>query len=452
MKFPNLQSSALLLPSGNLSKGVLFIVSLGLGQWIFSEFIHVPGGGLGIIVLLGGVWLISKPLGGSFDAPQSVQGWVRRCQEVLAQFEDLEGDGTNRLKSNERVNDLKEIVERVGPQKIAFVSSSGVELPDKERVQQAIAGDNPLSLSWTSSLPFKDSSWVWPKSLFDQDLLLYVLPLPLRASDLLWLEKIPVDQPSWVMVSSHDLSASWPEQLNALQAQLPHRWNDRILRWSKPDQDLYKLLTPVRRILERPKRNIDLTRQRLLSKLHTSWQLDLENLRRRKFRVVQQRTQWVVAGAVFASPVPSTDLLALSVANGLMIQEMAQIWSCSWKAESLQIIARQLATTAIAQGVVEWSGHALLGVAKLHGSSWLAAGTMQAMSAAYLTRVVGRSMADWMALNNGVSEPDLEMLKKQAPELVASAANKERVNWNGFLKQATNWVNERNTGIDILSI
>ena len=126
-----------------------------------------------------------------------------------------------------------------------------------------------------------------------------------------------------------------------------------------------------------------------------------------------------------------------------MIKEMAGIWSCSWRSESLQVVARQLAGAALAQGVVEWSGQALLGVAKLHGSSWLAAGTLQALSAAYLTRVVGRSMADWMALNNGVAEPDLEALKRQAPQLVAIAAEQERVNWAGFLKQASNWINDR---------
>ena len=168
-----------------------------------------------------------------------------------------------------------------------------------------------------------------------------------------------------------------------------------------------------------------------------------------KFRVVQQRTQWVVAGAVFASPVPSTDLLALSVANGLMIKEMAQIWSCSWKAETLQIISKQLAIAAVAQGVVEWTGHALFSVAKLHGTSWLAAGTMQALSAAYLTRVVGRSMADWMALNNGVSEPDLEALKKQAPLLIAKAADQERRDWSGFLKQASSWLKEHDEDLKI---
>ena len=101
--------------------------------------------------------------------------------------------------------------------------------------------------------------------------------------------------------------------------------------------------------------------------------------------------------------------------------------------------AKHLAGAALAQGVVEWSGQALLGVAKLDGSSWLAAGVMQALSAAYLTRVVGASMADWMALNAGVAEPDLELLKQQAPLLVAKAAEQERMNWQAFLQQARQW-------------
>ena len=82
----------------------------------------------------------------------------------------------------------------------------------------------------------------------------------------------------------------------------------------------------------------------------------------------------------------------------------------------------------------------LLGLAKLDSGSWLVAGAMQALSAAYLTRVVGRSMADWLALNAGVAEPDLAMLKQQAPLLVAKAAEEERLDWSGFLQQSRHWL------------
>ena len=107
---------------------------------------------------------------------------------------------------------------------------------------------------------------------------------------------------------------------------------------------------------------------------------------------------------------------------------------------------------AIAQGVVEWSGQSLLSLAKLDGSSWVAAGTIQALSAAYLTRVVGRSMADWMALNNGVTQPDLELIKQQAPQLVSKAAELERVDWVAFLKQSKEWIQSQSINYKVKSV
>jgi len=99
---------------------------------------------------------------------------------------------------------------------------------------------------------------------------------------------------------------------------------------------------------------------------------------------------------------------------------------------------------------MEWT--VLLSLAKLDGSSWVAAGTIQALSAAYLTRVVGRSMADWMALNNGVTQPDLELIKQQAPQLVSKAAELEKVDWVAFLKQSKEWIQSQSNNYKVKSV
>jgi hypothetical protein len=65
---------------------------------------------------------------------------------------------------------------------------------------------------------------------------------------------------------------------------------------------------------------------------------------------------------------------------------------------------------------------------------------LQALSAAYLTRVVGRAMADMLALSAGVSEPDLAEIKRQAPLLVARAAEAEKLDWPAFLEQGRQWL------------
>ena len=107
-------------------------------------------------------------------------------------------------------------------------------------------------------------------------------------------------------------------------------------------------------------------------------------------------------------------------------------------------LAVQLAKAALSLGVVEWSGAALASVVKLHAATWLVGGALQALSAAYLTRVVGRAMADYLALAAGVPEAELDaLLQRQAPLLVARAAEEERIDWAGFLQQGRQWLAER---------
>jgi putative ABC transport system permease protein len=95
--------------------------------------------------------------------------------------------------------------------------------------------------------------------------------------------------------------------------------------------------------------------------------------------------------------VPSLDVLVLAAANGLMLKDMARIWECSWSLEQLQAAALHLAKACLTLGVVEWSSQALAGLVKLHGATWLVGGAVQALSAAYLTRVVSHAMADVFA-------------------------------------------------------
>jgi uncharacterized protein (DUF697 family) len=150
----------------------------------------------------------------------------------------------------------------------------------------------------------------------------------------------------------------------------------------------------------------------------------------------------VVATAVLVTPLPSLDLLVVAAAQALMLKEMAKLWDCPWSADQLRTAAVELGKAALAQGVVEWSSQALASAVKLHGATWLVGGALQALSAAYLTRVVGRSMADLLALSAGVSEPDLARIRLEAPLLVARAAEEERLNWSGFLSQGRQWLQE----------
>ena len=413
----------------------LAVAGAGLlaGHWLISDVMHVPGGGLGLLAAGGVViWLGRKPSKPWFAAPVSLDGWIARCQEVLDQFARFEQQPSADLA---RRAELKLVVERSGPVRMAMVALGVPQGPNEDDLSRSLAGSVSLSLSFCHPLITDDGSRCWPRGLLDQDLILFTLGTPLLASDLLWLQQLPDDQPAWLLVTPEGQESS-PDAISALVADLPDRWRERILVHD-PSMSLRAALGPLRRLL---KQAASETRPRLLADLHRRWQRDLESLRRERFLQIQQRTQWVVAGSVLASPVPSLDLLAVAVANGLMIKEMGEIWGTSLQPDVLREAAAQLARVALAQGVVEWTGQTLLGLAKLDGGSWLIAGAMQALSAAYLTRVVGRSMADWLAVNAGVDELDLVALKQQAPLLVARAAEQERLNWNGFVQQSRDWL------------
>ncbi|WP_413746023.1 YcjF family protein [Synechococcus sp. MIT S9507] len=441
---PSLSKGDGTMTSGLIRRALLSVGVIGTGQWLLSDVMHIPGGGLGVAAAAGLWWLARPVKQPSFREPASLKGWIQRCEEVLSQFEELEAElGLQGLRTP-REKELRRIEDFDAPLSLGVVATEGSGLPSTVHLQQALAGVSSLDLCLANPLPVTSRSWSWPDDLQELDVLMHVLSLPLRAADLLWLDQLPADRPVWLLLrSSSDLSAE--DHLEALCCQLPERWHQFLLPWSGEALELRGVLQPVRQQLMRSQRVRQGTRQRLLSSLHRRWQAELETLRRERFRLLLQRSQWIVAGVVIASPVPSVDLLAVAVGNGLMVKEMATIWGCSWSAEVLQVVARQLGSAALAQGVVELSGQALLGLAKLDGASWIAAGAMQGLSAAYLTRVVGVSMADWMALNAGVAEPDLEELKRQAPLLVARAAEQERLNLPGFAQQAREWIQDRNS-------
>ena len=426
---------AKLLPVSKDLTGRLALAGGGLflGQWLIGDLLHIPGGGFGVLLAGAGVWWLSRrTTAPSFQEPASLQGWIARCKEVLDQFETLEPDG------GVRRHQLDLVIKRSGPQQLALVCVDPASCPQQGTLEQALAGAAPLTLSVARPLSAAEGTRTWPKALHEQDLILFSLAAPLLAEDLLWIQQLPEDQPTWLLVRG-EAGESDRHCCDSLLAQLPARWVDRVLI-QQPDGALRDVLQPLRRQLGAPIRNRQLTRQRLLRDLHQHWQADLEQFRRRRFQALQQRTQWIVAASVLASPLPSLDLLAVAVANGLMLREMGSLWGTELQPDLLREAAGQLARAALAQGVVEWSSQMLLGLAKLDGGSWLLAGTMQAISAAYLTRVVGRSMADWLALNAGVRELDLERLKREAPVLVANAAEQERLDWGGFLKQSQQWL------------
>ncbi len=408
----------------------------------------LPGEGWGLMGLAGLAagwwWLGRRParLAGP-TLPSSFEAWLRRCDALLLQFEQLEvepGEGQERRR--QALAALRAEGARSGLH-LALVGSMAPDTSWAPQLQRALRGRQALSLRWGEALPAVSQERRWPDGLAAADVVLFHLVTPLRAADLRWLEAVPAGQPVWLLVQPDA-----PCDPQALAAELVSQWPgalpERLLPWDGDPDALAASLRPMGRWLDGEAGALRrATPLRRCEDLHRQWQAELERLRRQRLVQLQQRTQWVVAAGVFAAPLPSLDLLVLAAANGLMLQEMARLWDCPWSVEQLKAAAVELAKASLLLGVVEWSSQALAAAVRLHGATWLVGGALQALSAAYLTRVVSHAMADVLALSAGVEAPDLERIKREAPLLVARAAEAEKVDWTGFLQQGRDWIGQQ---------
>lgn len=417
--------------------------ALLLGGVVIGEAGHLGSGGLSLLAAGAGWWWLSRRRG-RLPAPRPVDatGWLQRCSELLGSFERLDPAGV--AEQQQRRERLLRWQNDAGRHSLslALVGEPSLIADGPGRLAPVLAGSRPLRLHVGHRLPPSSDDWQWSRAFLDCDALLYVAPAPLRAADLRWLTALPADQPAWLLLQLPE--GAEPQQAALeLTSQLGPATTPRLLLWDGQLSSLEPVLAPLGDHLRRsPQQLIETTRLRALQALHRSWQAELEGWRRQRFAGLQQRSQWLVAASVVASPLPVLDLAVVVLGNGLMLQEMAALWDCDWSVRDLQAAAGELAAAALALGVAEWSSQTLLSLSRLHGATWLVGSALQALSAAYLTRVVSTAMADVMALSVGVEAPDLTRIKREAPLLVARAAEAEKLDWSSFLNQARDWLQQ----------
>ncbi len=417
---------------------LLILFLLGFSEWFISDVINFSGGFIGFAILFTGGYFYLRNDKPRFNEPKDLNGWVKLCNEDLNYFEELEEKNNIAQNNVMRNNQINNIFNRTELQKISIISEN--QKFDHQVFFNRNSSNNKYELTLLNQLPPLSSSEVLPDSLLNQDAIIFYLTLPLTAKGLLWLERIPDDMPSWIVFSINENSSSQSE-LEALKFEVPNNFSNKIITFNHENVKSANIPFSFRKFTLNAKRNIENTKKRLLKDLHSKWQAEIESIRRLKLREIQQKNQLLVAATVFASPIPSIDVLTMTVLNGLMLKEIKEIWGCNWSPEILEKVSKEVIKTAIAQGVIEWSSQTFIGFSKIHGPNWLISGSLQAISAAYLTRVVSRSLADFMAISNGVLEPDLEFIKRNSGKIVENAFQSEKINWKSLIIDKQNPLN-----------
>ncbi len=405
---------------------------MGFGEWFISDIFSFAGGSFGFIFIfcLGYYYLREKVP--KFKEPKDLHGWKELCENDLRFFKELDDQNLSKKDNLKRKKEFEAVLEKVVNQRITLIG--GKKEIDYKKLLDKYLFRNRYQLNVFNTIPSLTVEKEIPHYLLGNEAIVSHLNLPLTAKALLLLKKIPQDMPTWLLISYDEFLID-KKNLEEFKSEIPQCFSNKIIYYKENSNKLEGVPLNFRNFTFNSRKNIENSKIRLLKKLHTSWQAEIETIRRIKLKEIQRKNQLLVAASVFASPIPSIDVMSMTILNSLMIKEIKQTWNCDWSPEILDTVSKQIIKTAIAQGVVEWSGQTLLNLSKFHGPNWLIAGSMQAISAAYLTRVVSRSLADFMAISKGVSEIDLEFIKLNSDKIVDNAFKSEKINWKSLITE-----------------
>jgi uncharacterized protein len=163
-----------------------------------------------------------------------------------------------------------------------------------------------------------------------------------------------------------------------------------------PDPDVMPLIRHVAAVLRSEGEdlladNILLQSQRLGDEARKL----LEQQRRREAEKIVDRFQWIGAGVVAVTPVPVVDLLATAAVNAQMVVELGKVYGCEINSDRGRELAMSLAKTLVSLGVVKGAVSLVAAVLQVSVVGLLVGRAIQGISAAYLTRIAGRSFMEY---------------------------------------------------------
>ena len=237
------------------------------------------------------------------------------------------------------------------------------------------------------------------------DLLLYVVDNDLhRAQYEILMQLLAVGKRTLVVLNKIDLYAD--DEVQQLLERLRQRVapqvdpRDVVAIAARPDPapDIQPLIDRIIAILRVEGRdlianNILLQSQRLSLEV----QQVLIQQRQQQADAIIDRYQWIGAGVLAATPLPVVDMLATAAINAQMVVELGQVYGVAVSIEDARTLALSLAKTMGRLGLVKGALKLLTVGLQANLATAVAGKLIQGVSAAYLTRIAGKSFVDYFA-------------------------------------------------------
>ena len=140
----------------------------------------------------------------------------------------------------------------------------------------------------------------------------------------------------------------------------------------------------------------------------------IDTQRRRQADKVVERFQWIGAGVVSVTPLPVVDLLATAAVNAQMVVEIGRIYGCELNMERGRELALSLAKTLASLGIVKGALQLVTTALQLNVSTFVIGKAIQGVTAAYLTRIAGKSFIEYFRHDQDWGDGGMtEVVKKQ---------------------------------------
>ncbi|MEO1467089.1 MAG: YcjF family protein, partial [Cyanobacteria bacterium J06633_1] len=121
--------------------------------------------------------------------------------------------------------------------------------------------------------------------------------------------------------------------------------------------------------------------------------------RQQQAEAIIDRYQWISAGVIAVTPVPVVDMLATAAVNAQMVIEIGRIYNIELDLEQGKELALSLGKTLVSLGVVKGAVDILAKALQFHFATYIVGKAIQAVSAAYLTRIAGKSFIEYFRRN-----------------------------------------------------
>ncbi|MEL7141572.1 MAG: GTP-binding protein [Cyanobacteria bacterium J06643_4] len=186
----------------------------------------------------------------------------------------------------------------------------------------------------------------------------------------------------------------------------------------QPEPEIADVITQINKIWRQEgtdlmAENVLLQSQRLGEDTRTL----LNEQRQTQADAIVERYQWVGAGVLAATPLPVVDMLATAAVNAQMVIELGRVYGIAVSSQEAKALALSLAKTMAGLSVAKGAMKMLAIGLRVNLATAVASKLLQGVSAAYLTRIAGKSFITYFQANQDWGDGGIQSVVAQQYQL-----------------------------------